>query len=59
MLATLVGLSMLLALVGAPPPWPAASWPPDSALARPAGIPSRPSPASTLGRPVGWPLSGR
>jgi hypothetical protein len=58
MLATLVGLSMLLALVGARSLWPAACLAGGCGLGRPAAIPSRPPSGSGPARPVDWPPSG-
>ena len=59
MLATLVGLSMLLALVGGTATLVGCLLGRRLRAARPAGIPSRPPPASGPGRPGGWRPSGR
>ena len=57
MLATLVGLSMLLAPVGGTVTL-AGCLAGDFGLVRPDGIPSRPPSGSGPGRPGGWRLSG-
>jgi hypothetical protein len=59
MLATPVGLSLVLALVGGTSPWPVCCWGAGCRLARPAATRSRPPPASGPARPGGWPPSGR
>ena len=58
MLATLVGLSMLLALVGGTATLPVAFWPAGGGLTTPAGIPSRPPSGSRPARRGGWRPSG-